>query len=199
MRFVTLTPILAVLALAACGDDQQTAQAPSENSSVTSSNSGSAAPPVSTGQNTAATTTAPSTAAPAMDPDAATTTAAPPASSTAAAPPAASGTPAPAEEATGAVNAAAAIEPGTYESDRFNLRLEDGGTFTMREKTGNGEITGRYALSGNVLTFQDAQGDTGSTTFPVRCRIAPDGSGFRLADQDGACSGLKDATFKRGS
>ena len=197
MRFVTLTPILAVLALAACGDDQQTAQAPSENSSVTSSNSGSAAPPVSTGQNTVATTTAPSTAAPAMDPDAATATAAPPASSTAAAPPAT--TPAPAEDSTGAVTATAAIEPGTYESDRFNLRLENGGTFTMREKTGNGDITGRYALSGNVLTFQDAKGDTGSTTFPIRCRIEPEGSGFRLADQDGACAGLKDATFKRGS
>jgi hypothetical protein len=169
--FKLLAPSLAVLALAACGDDKA-AEAPRETTTAQ-----------------APATTAAPPAAPATTPPAPTTTTAAPAA------PAAPATTA------GATTGSVADPLRPYLAKPLTagavaLRLDPNGTFTMSETGGDRRVEGRYAVQDGIVTFSDPKGDTGAATFPMRCRVQPAGDGFRLAAVEGSCTTLADQTFK---
>lgn len=189
LRF--LMPFIAVLTLAACGEDQ-TAQAPTTPTAPSATETAQApadAPAAETGTTTTA--AAPATEAPAAGGSAPSTTVAEPSGSTP-------------TETTSSVNPAAtpasSLEPfqgRTFTAGPVSLQLNPDNTFVMNEVDGNRRVEGRYAFQDGILTFSDPQGDIGPAQFPMRCRFEASGaSEFRLADNEGACTRFKDLTFK---
>lgn len=75
------------------------------------------------------------------------------------------------------------------------MRLGPENRFTMRDEGGR-TVTGRYAASGDIVTFTNPEGDTSGARFPMRCRFEPQPNGaFRLADSDGSCPHFNAVTF----
>lgn len=195
MHVRTICISIAVLGLAACGEDQTTAR--------------NTAPATPTTPPPATTATAPTTAPPASTP---TTTAGADTRTTAPASGSAGtagGTSSPASSATaptasqdraattGALAAPGSLRPGQYRAEQVTLRVEEGGNFTMTEKDGSREIRGRYTYANGTLSLMDPTGDTGKTEFPIRCGVERSGEGFKLVQAEAApCRVLKDSAFK---
>ncbi|MBJ6126813.1 hypothetical protein [Microvirga splendida] len=186
MRARILVPFTAILALAACGEDQ-TAQAPVTPTAPPVTETAEAPPPPAPA--------APAPVAEAPAPTAGTGTVVAPSETTGATTPA----PSPGSAQTAAV-AATSLEPfhgRTYAAGPVTLQLNPDKTFVMRETGSSRKVEGRYAYENGVLIFSDATGDTGTVQFPMHCRFITEGaSNFRLADTGGACTQFKDLTFE---
>jgi|GEM_PF-1027635 len=218
MRFIKAMPILAILALAACGDDQQAAQTePAQTETAPAPATGTPEAPV-TGEapradadaQAAAPTTpgtapdtvaaAPADTAPTAPLDSPTglpqTTLAPPptpsssfAGTDAMAPPEAG--------AAGAVLADAPFDAGTYIVGDLTLELTANGDFTLvRGDTGE-TVSGDFRVYGDMMTFSNVGPDVPPGIFPMTCRIQPAAEGFQLTADGPSCSLFDGQTFVR--
>jgi hypothetical protein len=184
MHLRSLIPFAAVLALAACGEEQ-TAEAPATPAAPTAVET--AETPASPGASTA-TAPAPSTTAGTDAADNAvettgTATTAPPTGST--------------QTAATSATSLDSFQGRTYSAGPVSLQLNPDNTFVMNEVEGNQKVEGRYSYENGMLTFSEPAGDVGTAKFPMRCRFETSGaSDFRLGDTDGACTRFKDLTFK---
>jgi hypothetical protein len=182
MRPLILLPAAAFLALAACGDDQDVAQTEPEATTTAPADTAAAPPPATTDTAPpAATATAPPPAtdtAPAQD-----TAAAPPATDTTMTDP----------QATGAVAAGGAIEPGVYQSQNVSLNLEQDGTFLMTNTVTGDDAQGQYQLQDDVLTLMTE----GMPDEPMTCDLVPAGDGFEISATDPSCEPLDGESFQR--
>jgi hypothetical protein len=171
----------AILALAACGEDQ-TAQTPTTPASPPAAETAQAQPPAAP----VSPAPAPATGTGATNTPGETT------GTTATAPP--TGNP------QTAATTATSLEPfqgRTYAAGPVTIQLNPDNTFVMQEAGSARKVEGRYAYQDGIVTFSDATGDVGTAQFPMRCRFQTEGAGsFRLADADGACTQFKDLTFK---
>jgi cytoskeletal protein RodZ len=198
MRIIPLIGALSLASLvAACGEDQTAQNAPAANTP---------APSHETARAPAATSSPPAT----TNPSQTATTASPPVSSPLPAP---LGNPL--ERAAGSTAADSAprttgsIGPSAGGAEAFRaavgrsfsggpvtLRLGADQRFSLRDESGR-TVTGRYAQSDGILTFDDAQGETAGARFPMRCRFEPQASGaFRLTEVNGSCPHFNAVTFK---
>jgi chromosome segregation ATPase len=89
------------------------------------------------------------------------------------------------------------ILPGEYQAGPVQAYFSSDGTFRMTSAGGGRNVTGRYSVGEDVLTLDDAVGDTGTAVFPMRCKIEPQTDGFRLASDEASCSTLNGIQFKR--
>lgn len=105
----------------------------------------------------------------------------------------------PAGETTGAVSPTAPVPPGNYQAERLTLDLQQGGAFTLAEREGNGRVTGKYRIENGILTLSDPSGDIENATFPIRCRVARSGEGFRLEAEGDSCPLLGGTNFRPAS
>ncbi len=171
----SLVPVVAVLVLAACGEDQTT-QAPT-------------APAPAPGAETAQAPSQPPAPTTAIGSDAVSTsgevtrTATPPA-----------GNP---QTAAAAMTSLEPFQAQTYGAGPMTIQLNRDNTFVMRQTGTSRKVEGRYTYQDGIVTFSEATGDIGAAQFPMRCRFETGGpSQFRLVDTDGACPQFKDLTFK---
>ncbi len=69
------------------------------------------------------------------------------------------------------------LEPGVYTAGPLAVALGDDGRFVMRNDSRGEEVTGSYAVNDGLLTLMEAEGDIGTTPFPMTCalRRSPDG------------------------
>lgn len=88
------------------------------------------------------------------------------------------------------------IAPGRYQAGPMQAYFSSDGTFRMTSAGGDRHVTGRYSVTDDVLALDDAVGETGAATFPMRCRVQPQTNGFSLADMEGTCSALEGVTFE---
>lgn len=171
----------AILALAACGEDQ-TAQTPTAPASPPATETAQAPPPAAP----ASPAPAPATGTGATNTSGETT--------------GTTGTPPPTGNPQTAATATPGLEPfqgRTYAAGPMTIQLNPDNTFVMQEPGSARKVEGRYAYQDGIVTFSDATGDTGTAQFPMRCRFQQEGaSDFRLTDTDGACSQFRDLTFK---
>jgi hypothetical protein len=202
MRLRFVAPVLAAFALTACGEDT-TRQA--EQTPPPADTAQPAPAPAPATRDTTKTAQAPiekPAPAPTQKPaDTALgtqqTTPAQPASKQAMAPTGDAGGTGTAPETTGATGAAATVRPGTYESGKINLTLQQGGKFTMAPAGGGGEtVSGKYVLQGSTLILSDATGQAAEAVFPMRCQVQPDGKGFRVEGTDDSCKQLQGQVFR---
>lgn len=77
--------------------------------------------------------------------------------------------------------AAMTLEPGYYTGRAIEMMLAEDGRFTLSNADRGEEVTGRYEVSGGQLTLSDAEGDVGTTTFPMTCGIQRAETGFAFA------------------
>ncbi|MGJ3261744.1 MAG: hypothetical protein ACFE0R_00775 [Salinarimonas sp.] len=215
MSFAKLTPIVAILALAACDNEPTTAEAPviEEETAIVEQE----APVVE--QETAAVEPA-ETEVTVVEPDAGSATDTETAATeiepiieetgepevTVITPEAGTETTAQATgtgtgmtttgEATGAISAttAAMIDPGSYSSDQLSLELAEGGTFTLTGPDGNA-VEGDWRVFDDTLTLSNVQGSTGDASFPMTCTVTEDGEGFRISAQTSSCEMLDGQVF----
>lgn len=191
MHLRSLVLFTTVLALAACGEEQaaqapvtpatpptvETAKAPAASSS-----------PAVTAQVPATGAAAPVNApapvdAPAPSDTTGTVTAVPPAGHT--------------QTAATSATSLERFHGRAFSAGPISLQLNPDKTFVMNEVDGNRKVQGHYAYENGVLTLSQPTGDIGQATFPMRCRFETLGAGdFRLTDEGGACTRLKDLTFK---
>jgi hypothetical protein len=106
--------------------------------------------------------------------------------------------PAPAPTTTGAVATGPMqqVVGKSYTAGPIALRLDQNGTFEMRETEGSKRVEGKYAVQDGVVTFSDPNGDIGGASFPMRCRFEGTATEFKLGDVENSCVRLKDLTFK---
>jgi hypothetical protein len=212
MRFIKAMPILAILALAACGDDPQTAQtepapppatgtpeAPVTGEAPRADTDLAAASP--TTPDTDTTAAAPAETAPAAPLDSPTglpqTTLAPPPTPSSSFAGTGAMTP-PEAGAAGAVLADAPFDAGTYRVGDLTLDLTEGGDFTLvRGDTGE-TVTGDFRVYGDMMTFSNVGPDVPPGIFPMTCRIQPAAEGFQLTADGPSCSLFDGQTFVRG-
>lgn len=215
MRFAKLTPIVAILALAACdnaGDTTAEAPAVQDDTAIVQQDTTTGTPVVEDdvavvdpqgtapaggapagGEQTAQTTTLEPNAGTTGETDVTVITPEGQSQTTAQAPSALGET-----EATGALGGAATaemVEPGTYVSDQLSLELADEGTFVLTG-AGGGEVTGDWRIFGDTLTLSNAEGATGDATFPMTCTIAEEGQGFRVSAGTSSCEMLDGQIFQ---
>ncbi|MGP9819291.1 hypothetical protein ACTZWW_04690 [Salinarimonas sp. NSM] len=222
MNFAKLTPIVAILALAACDNETTTAEAPVieeetaivEQEAPVVENETAAVEPLGTETETevgatdpvTGTATETDTAATEIEPivegggEAEVTVITPDAGSQTTAQATDSGTPFGAGttgEATGAISATtgAMIDPGTYASDQLSLELADGGTFTLTGPDGNA-VEGDWRVFDQTLTLSNVEGATGDASFPMTCTIAEEGEGFRISAETSSCEMLDGQVFQ---
>ncbi len=223
MRHFAYLPLVAVLALAACEDEQRVAEtepeapvtsAPGDTAVTTpppaAEETAEAPPPATMEQDTAAAPTvtetepAPADTASAPPPPSGdtttTTTAAPPPSTqgtqqdTASAP--ATGASGDQVQATGAVSGDMMIEPGRYQSQNVELMLEQDGRFTLTNPQTGDTASGDYQLEGGMLTLTSTE-QTAAGQFPMNCEITEQGEGFQVNASDPSCEVLDGETFER--
>lgn len=215
MRLRMLTPAVAILALAACGEDNQTAQRTTTADAPAVTAPTTATPPPATAAaptpgSPTTTAEAPPTAAPpasvgapASVPPATTATNTAPISgdtggTVAAAPPVTP--PGGPGETTGALTTPAATDPiraGTYQGERgVRLDLRNGGQFALTRSEGGQQVEGSYRIENGVLILAEGRGDTGGVQFPMRCRVERTDDGFRLVADGQSCQPLENMMFR---
>ncbi len=213
MRFMKVTPLVAILALAAC-EDQQTAQAPdapppaAETPATPPAETPpppTAQAPVQEGTNAAAPTGPDTTAeAPASPAPAAGPTATAPMSTIEPPPPPSSqfatGT-APMAGAdvgdTAAILADAPFEAGLYRVGELTLDLSEEGEFTFTRGDSGETVSGDYRVYGDMMTFSNVAADAAPGMFPMTCRIEPAEDGFSLTADGPSCDVFDGQTFAR--
>ena len=89
------------------------------------------------------------------------------------------------------------LAPGQYKAGPVQAYFSSDGTFRMTSAGGGRNVTGRYLLKGNVLTLDEAVGQTGEAVFPMKCIVQPQANGFILAASEGSCSALQGVSFVR--
>jgi hypothetical protein len=171
MRARLYVPLVAALALSACGADQA-AQAPTQPTPPAAGQSGSSTTafgPTAPGETTGTVGGAPSTAAPANT------------------------------AALSAGAAPATLQPfqgRTFSAGPISVQLNSDNTFVMGEVEGSRRVEGRYTYQDGVVIFSDPKGDIGPAQFPMRCRVQGTASEFRLAEAGGTCTRFQDLTFR---
>ncbi len=175
MRLHASVLAVAVLALAACGEEQ-TAQTPDDTAPPTPIET-TEAPPAPAPTDTAA--------APADDAAAPVGSPSPPASTTT-------------TTTVVASQGDASLQPylgKQYAAGPVTLELRPDGTFVLNEIEGDRRVEGDYALEAGTITFSDPEGDVGPAQFPMRCRFEAAGNDFRLNDSGGTCQRFEGLTF----
>ncbi|WP_372426894.1 hypothetical protein [Salinarimonas chemoclinalis] len=223
MNFAKLTPIVAILALAACDNEPTTAEAPvivEEETAIVEQQApaveqeSAAVDPLATQPGTDVTAIEPragtaagtDTAATEIEPivegggEAEVTVITPDAGSQTTAQATGTGTELGAgttTESTGAISATTAtmIDPGTYTSDQLSLELAEGGTFTLTGPDGNA-VEGDWRVFDDTLTLTNVEGVTGDASFPMTCTIDEEGEGFRISAQTSSCEMLDGQVFQ---
>jgi hypothetical protein len=211
MRFIKATPIIAILALAACGDDQtaqtetapppatETPAAPVTGEATQADTDVQAASP--TTPDTDATAAAPADTAPAAAIDSPTglpqTTLAPPPTPSSSFGGADSMAP-PEVGAAGAVLADAPFDAGTYSVGDLTLELSETGNFTLTRGDSGETVSGDFRVYGDMMTFSNVGADVPPGMFPMTCRIQPADGGFSLTADGPSCDLLDGQTFVRG-
>jgi len=208
MRLIKATPIIAILALAAC-DDPQTAQtetapppatetpaAPVTGEAPRADADVQAASP--TTPDTDMTAAAPTDAAPLDSPTGLpqTTLAPPPTPSSSFA-----GTDAmapPEAGAAGAVLADAPFGAGVYSVGELTLELSEQGQFSLIQGDTGETVTGDFRVYGDMMTFSNVGADVPPGVFPMTCRIQPAAEGFHLTADGPSCNLFDGRTFVRG-
>ncbi len=94
---------------------------------------------------------------------------------------------------------ASGLATGTpYMFENVALLFQPDGMFDMTNDRTDKTVTGGYALADGVITFSDAEGDTGAADFPMVCGITISEAELTLTDTDGSCALLDGATFAKG-
>jgi hypothetical protein len=91
-------------------------------------------------------------------------------------------------DATEAAQPAATIAPGLYRLGPIAVKFSQDGRFSMAGSNQLGRVNGLYSVENGVLTLDEAQGDTGTAIFPMRCDISQSPTGFAIGDSDGSCA-----------
>lgn len=198
MRLVKAFPVIAIVALVAC-EDQQTAQTqpapPPAADTPAAPVTGEAAR-----QDTELQAARPS----APDPDAVDPAAGLP--QTALAPPptpsstfaGADALPPPDVSATGAVLADAPFDAGTYHVGDLTLDLSPDGDFTLTRSDTGETVSGDFRVYGDMMTFSNVGLNVAPGYFPMTCRVAAAPGGFRLSADGPSCALFDGQTFVRG-
>jgi len=63
------------------------------------------------------------------------------------------------------------LEPGAYTAGPLTMTLSDDGRFVLRNEARGEEVTGSYAVNAGRLTLTEAEGDVGTTPFPMTCAL----------------------------
>lgn len=198
MRKLALAPVIALLALTACGEDQ-TAEAPAEKTPPPVA----AAPPADTERPTASTppattsetTTATNEAKPAAPPTA--DAAPPPAGKEAVSGSSGDTQVAATTPATASVSDIKPYTGRTYAAGPVSLQLNEDNTFVLTETGTSNKVQGKYAFENGVITFSQPTGDVGTAKFPIKCRMeGASADSFSLADTGGSCQRFHNLTFK---
>ncbi len=84
--------------------------------------------------------------------------------------------------------APAMLEPGSYSDGAFSMVLKDDGRFTLTNADGGNEAIGRYEATDGQITLSDAEGDVGTTVFPMTCGVQRAETGFSIEQiNDAVC------------
>jgi hypothetical protein len=187
MRPLMLVPAAAFLALAACGDDTQTAQTEPEATTAQPADTAAAPPAVTTTAPVTDTAAAPAAGGTATAPVQETTSAPATTTTTTATAPATDTV-----ETTGAVGAGS-LEPGVYQSQNVSLELGPDGNFMLMNPNTGDEAQGQYQIDGNMLVLEGQQME------PMTCEVIQAGEGFELSATDPSCEPLDGESFQRQS
>lgn len=185
LRLLTLFPAVAVLGLAACGEDQ-VAQEPDP------------APP-------------PAAEAPAPETEAAEVpTADTPAATGEELPRAQSAPPAPSaifeggadalgdiDETIHSVFADAPFDAGSFEAEGYRLDIDEDGDFRLEMRDTDRVLHGDLRVYGDMFTLSNIAEDTDPGEFPMTCRVAAAPEGFELAADGPSCVLFDGLVFAR--
>ncbi|MGY6646343.1 MAG: hypothetical protein ACXIVD_14095 [Salinarimonas sp.] len=188
MRILKVTPVVAILALAACGD-QQTAETEEP-----------APPPVAE---------APANEAPAAEAPAETMPE-PPEGMPDDLPRTADAPPAPSavfeegvdalgdiDEAVHSVFADAPFGAGDYRAEGFHLSITEEGDFTLEIESGERTLSGDLRVYGDMFTMSNIAEATDPGEFPMTCLVTAAPDGFELAADGPSCDMFDGLVFAR--
>jgi hypothetical protein len=194
MRILKVTPVVAILALAACGD-QQTAETEEP-----------ATPPVAE----APANEAPANAAPANEAPAAEAMPEPPEGMPDDLPRTADAPPAPSavfeegvdalgdiDESVHSVFADAPFGAGDYRAEGFHLSITEEGDFTLEIESGERTLSGDLRVYGDMFTMSNIDQDTDPGEFPMTCLVTAAPDGFELAADGPSCDMFDGLVFAR--
>lgn len=188
MRILKVTPVVAILALAACGD-QQTAETEEP-----------APPPVAE---------APANEAPAAEAPAETMPEAPEGMPddlprTTEAPPAPSAVFEDGVDALGDIDdsvhsvfADAPFGAGDFRADGFRLSITEEGDFTLEIESGERTLSGDLRVYGDMFTMSNIDQDTDPGEFPMTCLVSSAPDGFELTADGPSCDMFDGLVFAR--
>ncbi len=192
LRLLTFLPAVAILGLAACGEEQ-TAQEPDQ-----------APPPAAEAPATeteAAQAPAPETSAPSEQA---------PASMTEDLPRAQSAPPAPSaifeegadalgdiDETIHSVFADAPFDAGRFEAEGFRLDIDEEGDFRLEMLENERVLHGDLRVYGDMFTMSNISEDTDPGEFPMTCRVVAAPEGFELAADGPSCNLFDGLVFAR--
>lgn len=188
MRILKVTPVVAILALAACGD-QQTAETEEP-----------APPPVAE---------APANEAPAAEAPAETMPE-PPEGMPDDLPRTADAPPAPSavfeegvdalgdiDESVHSVFADAPFGAGDYRAEGFHLSITEEGDFTLEIESGERTLSGDLRVYGDMFTMSNIDQATDPGEFPMTCLVTAAPDGFELAADGPSCDMFDGLVFAR--
>lgn len=183
MRILKVTLVFAILALAACGD-QQTAE--TEQSSP---------PPVAEAPAQEAPEQAMPEAPEGMPDDLPRTTEAPPAPSAVFE----DGVEAlgDIDESVHSVFADAPFGAGDYRADEFHLSITEEGDFTLEIESADRTLSGDLRVYGDMFTMSNIAEETDPGEFPMTCLVTSAPDGFELAADGPSCDMFDGLVFAR--
>ncbi len=214
MRILKVTPVVAILALAACGDQQAAeteepapppvAEAPADDIQTEAAPGDEApvaeAPPAEA---------APAEAAPAEAP-AAEAMPEPPEGMPDDLPRTADAPPAPSavfeagvdalgdiDESIHSVFADAPFGAGDYRAEGFHLSVTEEGDFTLEIESDGRTLNGDLRVYGDMFTMSNIAEDTDPGEFPMTCLVVGAPEGFELAADGPSCAMFDGLTFAR--
>ncbi len=85
------------------------------------------------------------------------------------------------------------LEPGVYIAGPLAVTFGDDARFALRNEARGEEISGSYTVDNGRLTLTEAEGDVGTTPFPMICALRQSGDGLvleRAGDELCALAGL---------
>jgi len=205
MRFAKLTPIVAILALAACDNQPETTAEGPVVQDETAIVEQEPAPPgaaieqettelgAEVEQETADATEVEPIVEGGGEPDVTVITPDSGGTQTAETPQAGGQT----GDTTGAISATTGemVEPGSYASDELSLELGEDGTFTLTGAGGDA-VEGDWRVFDDTMTLSNTSGATGTVQFPMTCTVAEEGEGFRITADTGSCEMLDGQVFQ---
>jgi uncharacterized coiled-coil DUF342 family protein len=86
--------------------------------------------------------------------------------------------------------------PYVYET--VTLIFQPDGLFGMVNTRTDKSVNGAFAISDDIITLSEPDGDMGDATFPMRCGMTMENGELTLEDTDGSCAILGGVVFTQG-